>query len=335
MRANLVHCFLAAINILFTACSTGLTTISVLEPAPLSLPASIKSVSIFPEVVFAGSQGMFDSIQHVELDPTTDYNEIRKGYLHGLYDAMATSPRFRKVVIADSSYRQLDDLSNLISWNDLRQICTKDSTNTVAILTKAVSYDNIQFYSHPDLGCSFYYQVINKTKWTFLLPDDTLAADIYYNDTVHFDGQDYNCESMLVDMPSGDELLYDACYRTGNRVGTFISPWWNADVLRILFTGPNKELRNAANLIIKDQWGEAALIWNRLSEDTNRKLASRASFNIALAFERDDDLNQAASWVAYADSLFSNSRTAKYKKILDDRLKKRIILDQQVTGVEQ
>jgi hypothetical protein len=335
MRAYHVHCFLTALIVLFTACSTGLITISVLEPATLSLPVSIKSVSIFPEIVFADSQGVFDSIQDVELDPTIDYNEIKKGYLYGLYDAIAASPRFRKVVIADSSHAQSAAQSGLISWHDLRQICTKDSTNAIVLLTKAVSYDYIQFYRHPDLGCSFHYQVINKTKWSFLIPDDTLAADISINDTVHIEGQDFNCESIWVDMPSGDELLYEACYRTGNRVGTYISPSWNADVLRIIFTGPNKELRNAANLIIKDQWGEAARIWNRLSEDTNRKLASRASFNIALAFERDDDIDQAASWIAYADSLFSNSRTSKYKKILDDRLKTRIILDQQITGVEQ
>jgi len=133
-------------------------------------------------------------------------------------------------------------------------------------------------------------------------------------------------------MPSADELLYNACFRTGNKVGIQISPSWNDNVQRVIYTGPNRELRNAAYLVIKNQWIEAAQIWNRLSETTHRKLASRACFNIALAYERDDDLDQAISWIAYADSLFSNSKTLHYKKILDDRTKTRALLDQQMSG---
>jgi hypothetical protein len=335
MKTCHVHYYFVAIIGLFTACSTSLISISVLEPASFSLPASIKSVSIFPEVIFSDSPGVFDSIQCVELDPTFNYNKIKKGYLLGLYDAMIASPVFRRVVIADSSYKQLTTPDDLIRWNDLVQICNKDSTNSVAILTKAVSYDNIQFYSDLDMDCSFYYQVINKTKWSFLLPElKTEATNFTYHDTVYFEGRDYDCGSILNDMPSGNELLYDACYKTGYRVGTYISPSWNDDVQRIVFTGPNRGLRNAAILLYKDQWGEAARIWNHLSEAKNRKLASRASFNIALAFERDDNLDQAASWIAYADSMYSNGRTLKYKKLLDVRLKTRTILDKQMTGVE-
>jgi len=331
MRVYRVYCFIAAILVVLTACSTGLISISVLEPASLSLPISIKSVSIFPEVIFTGPRGELDSIQHVELDPSFDYSQIRKGYLVGLYDAMTASPRFERIVMADSLSSPLTTQDGLITWNDLVQMCNNDSTNSVVIMTKAVSYDDLQFYSHPDLGCSYFYQVINKTKWSFFLPEHkTEATNFSLNDTVYFEGLDYDCGTILEEMPGGNELLYEAFYKTGYRIGISISPSWNDDVQRVVYIGPNRELQKAALFLYKDQWNEAAQIWNHLSEATNKKLASKASFNIALAFERNDDIDQAITWINYADSLYSNGRTLQYKTLLNDRIRTREVLDQQL-----
>jgi hypothetical protein len=74
-----------------------------------------------------------------------------------------------------------------------------------------------------------------------------------------------------------------------------------------------------------------ALIWNRIA-GKKFMLASRAALNLALAFERDDDLDQAVLWAAYADSLRSNSITTTYRKTLGERLKVKENLDGQLSG---
>jgi hypothetical protein len=53
---------------------------------------------------------------------------------------------------------------------------------------------------------------------------------------------------------------------------------------------------------------------------------------MALAWERDDELNQAMLWINYSDSLLSTGKTLIYKNLIETRLKKRDILNQQLTG---
>jgi hypothetical protein len=115
-------------------------------------------------------------------------------------------------------------------------------------------------------------------------------------------------------------------------MGLQISPAWHDSIPRTFFTGPGRELGYASQLVMKNQWDQAAVIWNRLSENPNKRLASHASFNMALAWERDDELDQAMLWISYSDSLMSSGNTLIYKKIIEDRLKNRKILDLQMKG---
>jgi hypothetical protein len=94
-------------------------------------------------------------------------------------------------------------------------------------------------------------------------------------------------------------------------------------------------MRKAARMAMKDQWAEAASIWNRLSEGKNQTIAARASFNIALTYERDDMLDQAGLWAAYADSLVNDNNMDIYSKLLMIRLKERGRLEKQMNGIEK
>jgi hypothetical protein len=128
------------------------------------------------------------------------------------------------------------------------------------------------------------------------------------------------------------ELLYNACFFTGNKIGKYLAPVWNNDVKRTLYSGVNEHLRSASKFVQTNKWEEAGEIWNALSENQNKRLAAKASFNIALAWERDDDLNQAFSWAGYADSLYSTHKILAYKKILEERLQQRTVLENQMNG---
>ncbi len=103
-------------------------------------------------------------------------------------------------------------------------------------------------------------------------------------------------------------ILYDACVLTGNKLGERICPSWKDDVQRIIFKGPGKSLKQAYFLASHSQWNQAAVIWNELSNSPNKNQAYRASFNLALTWERDDDLEQAKEWTLYADSISSTQK---------------------------
>jgi hypothetical protein len=332
MNIGLLFRFGIIIQFLVCAsCYTGRINISVLEPATITIPAAIKRVSLFPGAGIPDPIGTIDSISEIPLEPDYDYNRLKRGYMDGVFATMSESPRFLKVVKADTIYEYLLS-TGYISWEELNSICTRDTTDAVLVLKKAVSRDLLQRYEIPGIPCGILYQMINQTKWSFFQPFlQKEFGNMLFTDTIVFDFGNVDCFApfILRDIP---DVIYESFHNTGSRMGLQISPSWHDSISRIYFTGPGKELHYAAQLAVNNQWNQASVIWNRLSESDNRRLASHASFNMALAWERDDELDQALLWISYSDSLFSSGKTLVYKKALENRLKNRAILNQQMTG---
>lgn len=314
----------------YSSCYPGRITLTVLEPARIMIPASITKISLFPGAGIPDLPGVIDSINNIELNPVYNYNHLKRAYMAGLYDRISASPRFLKVVPADSTYENLL-YSGIISCEELRQLCIRDSTNAVLMLKNAVSHDTLVRYNYPELFCGIVYRLINHTKWTFCQPFQPYEhMDFVFADTSIFEQEDESCDPHATLLNTGN-ILYDAFYSSGTRAAEEICPTWNTDVPRIFYTGPGRQLRQASLLVINNQWTEAAELWNKAADSRNRRMASRASFNLALAWEQDDDLDQAYLWISHADSLLSSGRTLAYKKTLETRLKKRDILDQQMS----
>jgi hypothetical protein len=315
----LILLFLVAI---LGSCLPYQVTISVLEPAKVILPATVQRVSILPVPGYFSNAGVFDSLSHVILSPKTNIKEIKMGYLQGMYDMLSQSPRFEKVILSDSSYYK-----NRLMWDDIRNICRDDTTDAVLILSKVVSYDaiekdynfdNYETYSHGQ------YKMLNYSKWVLFMPERESSIGPYeFYDTLKVVG--------FFGPSNVEDVLYDACYMSGSSSGRKLSPYWT-NTQRSLYTGPGSQMRKAVRLALNDQWGEAAAIWNTLAEGNDVKVAARASFNIALAYERDDMLDQAVLWAAYADSLASDPITDIYKKLMMIRLDSRDKLEEQMNG---
>ncbi len=310
---------------LIGSCLPYSVTISILEPAEVIVPATAQRISMLPVPGYYAKPGVFDSLSHVILSPKTDIKEIKMGYLHGMYDLLSHSPRFDKVVFSDSSYYK-----NRLMWEDVARICKHDTTDAVLFLSKAVAYDAVNKYYFFDNGESYSqsnYNILNYTKWVLCMPEKESAVFTYeFADTLNV--------PVFSGLSGLEQLLYDACYLSGQSSGRKLSPYWT-NVPRYFYSGPGGDMRKAARLALKDQWGEAATIWNALSETDNKTLAARASFNIALAYERDDILDQAVLWAAYADSLVSDNNMDIYSKLLMIRMDTRDKLEMQMNGIEK
>jgi len=318
---------------LMGSCSAGKIYLSVLKPATVSIPGTIRTLSIIPLAGLPDPPGEFDSIRLAELDPGYDYNFTKKGFIYGVYEVLSSSPRFQKVVITDSAIIS-EASAGIISIDLLKQICRHDSTDAALVLKKVVSYDTL-LHGHTEMvqngryECNLIYKVISRTRWAIYQPDPWLETPVFFFADTVFHYEEGGCDK-IYSSKDMRELLYNTCFFAGSAAGKMLVPVWDNEAMRHMYAGADKELRNAAKLVKTDRWEEAGQIWYRLSDNNNKKLASRASFNMALAWERDDDLDQALLWVSHADSLSSNRKTVAYKKILQERLLERTELDYQM-----
>jgi hypothetical protein len=312
--------------IIVTSCFSKVT-ISVLEPGIYTLPSIVKKVTIYAEPGMQVKPGFFDSLTDLQFDPETDINKIRQGYLDGITEIMSVSPRFRKAVLSDTVFDKQLSYGNL-TWNAVDKICAHDTSDALLFLGRAVSYsnhDNTYSFSWPAdyLALS---RILNKTAWMLFSPvTHQQLASYKYNDTVSI------APELLTDPENIGDVLYQNCYVMGKSFGEKLCPHWQ-DVERIIYFGPGRELRKAMAYTSADNWLDAGDIWDKLAESPNKKKAYRASFNLALAYERDDVLDQAMLWISYADSLHSTAASSAYKKILENRLKLKPSLDEQLAG---
>jgi hypothetical protein len=240
---------------------------------------------------------------------------------------MSISPRFKKAVLSDTAFDKLLVYGNL-SWKSVDRICSYDTSDALLYLWKAVSYggkDNSTAYawqpSYPDLSL-----ILNHTRWMLFSAGTHQQLGSYtYIDTVSV------APELILDFEKIDEVLYQNCYVMGKAFGEKMCPHWQ-DMERIMYVGPGAELRKAVALTADDRWADAGAIWDRLAESPKKKQAYRAAFNLALAYERDDVLDQAILWIAYADSLHSTAASSAYKRILEKRLTVKPLLDEQMAG---
>jgi hypothetical protein len=290
---------------------------------------NIQKVSLFPGGGLPGPPGTFDSIEHARLKTDFNYNPIKRGYMEGVYEVISQSPRFSKVVLSDTSYEHLLN-EGVINWDQLREICRHDSTDAILLLKKTVTHDVLNVINEDEF-CGLRYNLVSHTKWCFYQPSTLFASeDFIFTDFNNYEQPFDDCQAIPLQNLTG--ILYDACILTGNKMGKLICPSWNDDAQRIIFKGPGKSLKQAYFLASHNQWNQAAVIWNEISENAGRNQASRAAFNLALVWERDDDLEQALEWAKFADSLYSAERTTVYMEILNQRILFKSELENQMEG---
>ena len=312
---------LTAVMLIAVSCYTATLPLSVLEPAVVNLPAEIRKVSIFPAAGFITDKHKIDSLDDIKLTPKADAGQILIGYLDGIYDILVVSPRFDRVIFSDSSYGKFMQDGHLY-WDDLRTICKHDTTDVILLLQKAFIHDDQQYADNPNLSGYFGgYKIINHTKWSFLQPFEEKVLAIYTNS-----------DSLLLEGFFGTQtevLLYRACYTSGYLMGIKLAPYWN-DTIRTYFDGPGRDLRQSSLLVKKNNWRAAGLVWNNVADGKKREQASKAAYNMALAWEHADQIEQSVAWLEFADSLSSNKHISLYKAIIEKRLAKQKLLDQQM-----
>ncbi len=316
------------IFLLLFSCSTKKITISVLKPADYVIPSSIRKVSIFSHAGTHNSKGTYDSLDTYLLKPGYNYDRLKRGYAEGFFDAALNSPRFTRLILSDTAF-EMKMKNDTLSEEIIEEICHHDSTDAVMFFTAVLSIEESQVLDWDGNWeiSRFYFK--NVTKSYFVQPFDTIIfGPLNYIKNNIFEMEKEGKKSEY-DIPG---LISASNYYTGFRLGEILCPQW-IDRERIIFGKKGcKEMKTAYFMATHSQWNQAGKIWYDLSANKNRKIAGKASLNLAVCWEKEDDLDQAKSWASYADSLYKSPIIKAYKDTLVKRNAERELLDQQLTA---
>jgi len=277
---------------------------------------------------------------------------ILKNGILGLLDGFAESPRFEAFKPAPSRVLngRASILSNPLSWALVDSLSEKDELDILICLAAANYRDTVAkplrlFKKDLDKGVSTMndgkndiirddmknspqtsYIMFPKIYWRIYEVERRNVYEKIQEDTLIFEPgpvRGYPTTSETI------RIFTEAVGFMGYEYSRELAPYWMT-VYRAWYVDGNYLFRKAGELAMNGDWMQAGEIWRELAYDDNRRVAARASFNMALASEMMDEFEIAVDWVKRSIELGLDYYPGFYLKILENRIKDKKALDLQM-----
>jgi len=326
---------------LSTACkTTSIIKIQILESSEVSLPRDIHEITIINRSLKTNlvTQNQ-DSGRPLPSNDSPHHSEVTNNCIQGLYDLLIASP-FIDTVFYDSLLYYLG-LSNdstgkplPLDWQDVEWVYAKTNTELLISLedydcSDTISQDIQYSFFHlfeDDIINRYYVAYLNvspKAFWRIYdLTNKKIIDEYLYIDTIQWERSDKESSKALKQLPEKKNAILEAAYWAGYGYGKRIVPFW-LDVDRFYYKSGSKEIKQAGKEVLKDNWTGAVQIWKKLAYGKKKSLAAKASLNMALASEIEDQLEIALEWAAKSYLMLKRSSSKKYVLLLQERVKEK------------
>src|ERR1700712_1579565 len=132
MKNPLVY---SVIFLLFCSCSsTNLMSLSVMEPAPVSIPANIKTVALVNRTKASGATQTLDAIHKALSLESNDLQQSgANASLRGLTDELMKNNRFAEVKPLNRDLRSFGAgiFPTAMQWDSVEKICRESNTDAL------------------------------------------------------------------------------------------------------------------------------------------------------------------------------------------------------------
>lgn len=292
----------------------------------IKLPEITNIDSIASEIYFQlfteqlKKQQFFDTI--IELKPV-DFSEI----------ALSDSLIYRQMVGNDSTqvevysgvnsevynfarfvkkYTTTDSNKNVILLIDPEYgLYTKRQIQNIANSTGADLFLSLDFFSSVD-GIYLYESRMAHEKvytlacWNIYdLKKVNFERSLQKLDTIQWMEPVYSLKEAKRMLPPRKDAVLNAADIAGTRFAEFLAPHW-VEVDRMYYRSGHTELKETDELIAQNQWLEAAKIWKKNTTNTNKSIAAKSMYNMALACEMSGEMDAAMDWAIKSFYVFAN-----------------------------
>lgn len=308
------YCYLLLSSMLFLGSCQSVEQLSIdyMLPAEVSFPASLKRVAVVNNMPETPDNKFIIS----EKDKKKEKNEIARltNYYNGnakittefLAEALAKENYFDEVVICDSALRSQD-------MNPRESTLSREEVNKLVQnldVDFLISLENIQIQSTrkvsylPDWE-TFYGTVdvkVYPSVKVYLPNRKGPMVTINGNDSIFWEETGNGEAAVRARLISEADLIKQASEFGGTiPVKRLLPHWKTAD--RYLFSGGSINMRDAAIYAKEGNWPEAIKLWEKNFKTKKGKRKMYSAYNIALGYEMQDSINNAAEWALKAQAI--------------------------------
>jgi hypothetical protein len=333
-KTSILSGFLILVLFGINACtSVKPLSIDVLKPAGVTIPPGINSVKVVNQsnIVNNGRLSVqMNVLTKEEMPPDID-STVSSQLVAGFYNYMSYSPRFE---MKPPLYRPVySNKTALEKLNPLmvQFICDTAKCDGLVTIDYFRLTDSIDAYL-TDQGYYAYFDLYNKSLWRFYSGRTGEMVDEYFlYDTIFWDNTSYDQYSVFDKFPPPVDAARQSAFSAGTQYAARVAPEW-ITVNRFYYDISLKEIKRTRQLIADNHWDQTIGIWETLLNGQNQKLASKAAFNIAIAYEVMDSLEKALSWAEKSNDLYYRHATLNYIELLQKRITDKAKLEKQLSA---
>ncbi len=324
---------LGIIVVCYSCSPTNLMSLSVTEPASVSLPPNAKSAAVVNRSRAADDSRTVDAIHRtISLESRELQAEGAGASLTGLTDALIRSNRFDSV----KPLNNLDLRSYgagvfpvYLSWDTVEKICRENHADVLFSLElfDAESRVGLNGLNVAALGQGSNVKTQVKTGWRIYDPSTRSVLDqfVIYRDLTFQGGSILSTGSALLGQK-------EAVIKAGNRAGqdyvSRIIPY-SLRVSRNYYVRGNGSFGVAQRMAQAGDWDDAAKLWREATNSPSPKVAGRACYNMAIISEINGDLNGSLQWAKKAWEVYRTPFALDYVNLLQQRQNNDAVLKSQ------
>jgi hypothetical protein len=326
------------------SCKTQQLYLSVVEPAPVTLPSYIKNVGVINRSIPSDKTKGLDildkalSLEGVNLDKDGAMESIR-----GLSDELEHNARFNEIkTLNDVEFRTsaLTDFPTPLTWEIVEQVCRESGTDALFSLEKFDTDTHLNYSSRktelktplgniPALEHQANMETLVKTGWRIYDPGSKLILDEYiYNESVNFTGRGINPLVAASALVGRKDAVNQVSNKAGHGYALRIIPF-QVRVMRDYYVKGTNNFKIARRKAQVGKWDEAGQLWEKETANPSVKIAGRACYNMAIINEINGDLDSALKWAQKSYEDTNKKLSLRYVHILQNRQYKNDVLKSQ------
>jgi len=268
----------------------------------------------------------YHSLYEMVKDTSIKYQNLSDTCVNALTTYLKEESYFKKVIPSGDSLKWLFKVPGSIESRD--EMFEKTKSDVCIFLDF--------FYLNPTYNKYFAFPFTARANllWTVVFKTDSLAYSYNLTDTLFFDQEQVNSYSRYKEKTLG-MLLNNSSNYLGKSFGPKVIPTWTR-VDRMYYNSRNIEMLKAEKLAHNQDWLKAAEIWNRETKNKNKKIAAKASYNMAVACEMEGKPDAAIDWLVKSYTYLQKNNDEhrkncqRYVNILVNRKKEIDRLDKQM-----
>jgi hypothetical protein len=325
------------ISLVIQSCSRSVF-LDVMRPADITIPGHLTKLGVINRSTVKKNQDTKDKVLNVLEGIVTGESigadrQASEECINGLFQITSQQNRisyFRINTNIDGTGMTME--KPMLSWEEVDKICADNNLNGILVLEAFDSDNNIRMIQ----GTT---RIKNKDGVMIDVPEFTANANMHltsswriYDRERHkifdqimnvndrgFTGVGPTEQMAASNLPNKRIMLNQTGFAAGTQFGQRISPNW-IKVTRSYYKGKGDDMKFGYRLAKKGSWDKAAQVWNRNSNNSNKKNAGKDCFNMALACEIEGKLDLAKEWATKSYEDYGFKPALYYKGILVNRI---------------